>query len=117
MIGRALPLALAAAALAAGCGAAATTTRPRDRRRPRGRWARCRRSSRRCPPPPTTRSPPEKFALGQALFFDKRLSRTGEIACGSCHLQANAFADPRRVSEGIEGRTGTRNAPPLFNLA
>ena len=60
---------------------------------------------------------PEKFALGQALFFDKRLSRTGEVACGSCHLQDKAFADPRRVSEGIEGRTGTRNAPPLFNLA
>jgi cytochrome c peroxidase len=59
----------------------------------------------------------EKFALGQSLFFDRRLSRTGEVACGSCHLQANAFADPRRVSEGVEGRTGSRNAPPLFNLA
>lgn len=118
MIGRALPLALAAA-LAAGCGGGQDD----DADLPPGP-----------PPPPRALGelPPEfpplpapadnpftaeKFALGQALFFDKRLSRTGEIACGSCHLQANAFADPRRVSEGIEGRTGTRNAPPLFNLA
>jgi cytochrome c peroxidase len=59
----------------------------------------------------------EKVALGRRLFFDKRLSRTGEIACASCHRQENAFADPRAVSVGVEGRTGTRNAPALINLA
>jgi cytochrome c peroxidase len=59
----------------------------------------------------------EKVALGRRLFFDKRLSRTGEIACASCHHQENAFADPRAVSAGVEGRTGTRNAPGLINLA
>jgi cytochrome c peroxidase len=59
----------------------------------------------------------ERVALGKRLFFDTRLSRTGEIACGSCHLQQNAFAEPRRVSVGVEGRTGTRNAPALVNLA
>ena len=67
--------------------------------------------------PPDNPFTAEKFALGQALFFDKRLSRTQEIACGSCHKQENAFADPRRFSTGVEGRTGVRNAPPLFNLA
>ena len=30
---------------------------------------------------------PERVELGRRLFFDKRLSRTQEIACGSCHLQ------------------------------
>lgn len=59
----------------------------------------------------------DRVLLGKKLFFDKRLSRTQEVACGSCHLQENAFADPRRVSVGIDGLTGTRNAPPLFNLA
>lgn len=60
---------------------------------------------------------PEKVELGRALFFDTRLSRTEEVSCGSCHRQEAAFADPRRVSVGIEGKTGTRNAPGLFNLA
>ena len=59
----------------------------------------------------------ERIALGRKLFYDERLSRTGEIACASCHLQEHAFADPNRVSVGVEGRTGTRNAPALINMA
>lgn len=58
-----------------------------------------------------------KVALGRKLFYDKRLSRTAEIACGSCHHQENAFSDPRPISVGVDGRTGTRNAPALVNLA
>jgi len=59
----------------------------------------------------------ERVDLGKRLFFEPKLSRTGDIACASCHKQENAFADPRRLSEGVEGRLGQRNAPPLFNLA
>jgi cytochrome c peroxidase len=59
----------------------------------------------------------ERVDLGKRLFFDPQLSRTGEVSCASCHPQQNAFADPRKVSAGVEGRVGTRNAPPLFNLA
>lgn len=55
--------------------------------------------------------------LGKRLFFDKRLSRTNEISCGSCHQQKFAFSDPAAVSTGIEGHKGTRNAPALVNLA
>ena len=55
------------------------------------------------------------IALGKKLFFDKRLSSTQEVACGSCHLQEHAFADPRPLSIGVHGRTGTRNAPMLVN--
>lgn len=55
--------------------------------------------------------------LGQRLFFDKRLSRTGDVACASCHLAPNAFSDPNPVSTGTDGRQGTRNAPALVNLA
>lgn len=59
----------------------------------------------------------ERVALGRALFHDPRLSRTEEVSCASCHLQEHAFSDPARVSVGVEGRLGGRNAPPLFNLA
>ena len=59
----------------------------------------------------------ERVELGKRLFYDKQLSRTEEVACASCHDQQHAFADPRRVSEGVDGQLGTRNAPPLFNLA
>jgi cytochrome c peroxidase len=59
----------------------------------------------------------ERVALGRRLFYDERLSRTEDVSCGTCHLQQNAFADPNRVSIGVEGRTGTRNAPALVNLA
>src|SRR3954469_19515296 len=58
-----------------------------------------------------------RLELGKKLFYDKRLSRTGEASCASCHQQELAFADPRTVSIGVHGRTGTRNAPPLINLA
>jgi cytochrome c peroxidase len=55
--------------------------------------------------------------LGRRLFFDKQLSRTGEIACSSCHQPEHAFSDAAAVSTGVEGRTGTRNAPALVNEA
>jgi cytochrome c peroxidase len=55
--------------------------------------------------------------LGRRLFYDKRLSRTGTIACASCHRQEHAFADRAAVSTGVDGRTGTRNAPALVNRA
>jgi cytochrome c peroxidase len=57
----------------------------------------------------------EKVVLGRKLFFDTRLSRTGVVACGYCHDQDLAFSDGKRVSEGVYGRNGTRNAPTLIN--
>jgi cytochrome c peroxidase len=60
---------------------------------------------------------PERIALGRRLFYDERLSRTQDIACASCHLQEHAFADPNRVSVGVDGKVGTRNASALVNLA
>lgn len=55
--------------------------------------------------------------LGKRLFFDPQLSRTRDVSCGTCHLPANAFADPEVVSKGVDQRQGTRNAPALVNLA
>lgn len=58
------------------------------------------------------------FELGRRLFHDPRLSRDGSISCASCHQQFAAFAHlDHRVSHGLNGANGTRNAPALFNLA
>ncbi|MDB6003288.1 MAG: hypothetical protein JWR15_275 [Prosthecobacter sp.] len=59
----------------------------------------------------------EGVALGRQLFHDARLSRNESQSCASCHDQAHAFADARRVSLGAQQQVGTRNAMPLFNLA
>src|SRR4051812_12005121 len=48
--------------------------------------------------------------LGKRLFFDPRLSRTQDVSCSTCHEQAFAFAQPDRVSTGVESLQGTRNA-------
>jgi cytochrome c peroxidase len=55
--------------------------------------------------------------LGRRLFYESRLSRTGEVSCASCHAQEHAFSDPNPVSSGVDGLQGTRNAPGLANLA
>lgn len=58
------------------------------------------------------------FALGRRIFYDANLSRTGQISCGSCHQSFAAFANAGHiVSHGVDDKLGTRNSPPLFNLA
>ncbi len=59
----------------------------------------------------------ERIELGEKLFHDPALSWDNSISCVSCHQSDYAFADPRRYSAGVEGRTGARHAMPLFNLA
>ncbi|HVI43956.1 MAG TPA: cytochrome c peroxidase [Chitinophaga sp.] len=58
------------------------------------------------------------FELGRKLFYDAQLSRNNTISCGLCHLQASAFTHHGHdVSHGIDDRLGSRNAPPIMNLA
>jgi cytochrome c peroxidase len=59
----------------------------------------------------------EKAKLGRQLFFDKRLSKSGEIACASCHDPNKAWTDPKRKSIGHEGLKGKRNAMTILNTA
>ena len=54
-----------------------------------------------------------KAALGEKLFNDPKLSRSGQIACASCHEADMAFTDGRRVSFGHDRQSGRRNAPSL----
>ena len=59
----------------------------------------------------------EGIALGKKLFFDPILSGDTTQSCADCHSPENAFTDSNRFSEGIDGRLGTRNSMPLFNMA
>lgn len=59
----------------------------------------------------------ETIALGEKLFFSPLLSVDGSISCASCHDPAKAFSDGRRVSVGVGGKLGRRNAPALVNAA
>lgn len=56
-----------------------------------------------------------KIALGEKLYFDKRLSSSGSVSCALCHDPANAFTDQETLSTGASGHPGTRNAPTILN--
>ena len=53
--------------------------------------------------------------LGQRLFHDGRLSRSGRTACATCHNPNYAFAQPRQVARSDGGQLGQRNVPSLIN--
>ncbi len=58
------------------------------------------------------------FELGRKLFYDPILSANSTISCGNCHIQTSAFTQHgHSVSHGILDRLGTRNSPPIMNLA
>jgi cytochrome c peroxidase len=60
---------------------------------------------------------PEKLALGQRLFHEPALSRSGTIACATCHDPARGFADGRMRGRGEPGTPLARHTPTLWNLA
>jgi cytochrome c peroxidase len=67
------------------------------------------------PVPETNPLSRTKAAQGRELFFDKRLSRDGTLACASCHDPKLGFSDGRRVARGLGGAEGLRNSPALIN--
>ena len=56
-----------------------------------------------------------KATLGRVLFYDKNLSVTNTISCGSCHQQAFAFSDTALASNGILGGLTDRHTMRLIN--
>jgi len=60
---------------------------------------------------------PAKAELGKLLFFDKRLSSDGSVACASCHDPSKGFTDGAANSLGIGGQRGGRSAPTVINRA
>ncbi len=58
-----------------------------------------------------------KVELGRRLFYDKRLSSTGNFACASCHRQELAFTDGLPRALGATGETHPRGSMSLANVA
>ncbi len=63
---------------------------------------------------PTTEA---KVELGQMLYHDPRLSSTGTVSCASCHNTMLGGEDNRPNSMGVNGQTGGRSAPTVWNAA
>lgn len=54
------------------------------------------------------------IALGQQLFFDRRLSKDNLLACGDCHRPDAEFADGIALNRGFAPLE--RNTPSLLNV-
>jgi len=63
---------------------------------------------------PTTEA---KVELGKMLYHDPRLSSTGTVSCSSCHNTMLGGEDNRPNSMGVNGQTGGRSAPTVWNSA
>ena len=59
----------------------------------------------------------EGVALGRALFYEKALSSSGTLACGTCHQQSKAFTDGLARAVGVAGAANPRGAMSLANVA
>lgn len=59
----------------------------------------------------------EKVKLGKMLYFDKRLSKDGNISCNSCHNLSKGGVDGLATSPGDNGGFGDRNSPTVLNAA
>ena len=57
-----------------------------------------------------------KAMLGRVLFYDTRLSATGETSCATCHKQELAFGDDLAFSKGINGGHTKRNSIALASV-
>lgn len=65
------------------------------------------------PTPPSESA--AKVELGQALFFDPRLSSDNTVSCSSCHVLSQGGVDGKRFSTGVGGAVGVINAPTVYN--
>ena len=61
---------------------------------------------------PTTN---EGALLGRILFYEKKLSKNGTIACASCHTQETGFSDKEVLSIGFDGGLTRRHSMTLTN--
>jgi cytochrome c peroxidase len=59
----------------------------------------------------------EKVKLGNALFFDKRLSGANDRACYSCHLNEDGTGGHDPIAIGSGDKKLTRHSPTLWNVA
>ncbi len=69
------------------------------------------------PAPADNPTTPAKVELGKMLYFDTRLSSSGNVSCFSCHNVMEGGDDHRPTSIGVHGHVGGRNAPTVWNAA
>jgi cytochrome c peroxidase len=69
------------------------------------------------PSPADNRLTPERAELGRKLFFDPRLSATGQSTCASCHFPERGWADGFPTSVRLFGEQMSRASPSLVNVA
>ncbi|UMY66084.1 cytochrome-c peroxidase [Flavobacterium sp. HJ-32-4] len=55
----------------------------------------------------------EKAALGEALFYDTRLSKSNDRSCATCHHPEKAFTDGLATNHALSGKNLARNTPTL----
>lgn len=70
------------------------------------------------PPPDPTNAvyeSPAAARLGQALFYDARLSADGTISCAKCHVPARDWTDGKALASGLAGLP--RHTMTLWNVA
>ena len=60
---------------------------------------------------------PALVELGKMLYFDKRLSKSGDTACNTCHALDRYGVDGRAASIGDDGKAERRNTPSTYNAA
>lgn len=58
-----------------------------------------------------------KILLGQKLYYDKRLSKDGNISCNSCHNLNTFGVDNLPTSPGDTDEFGDRNSPTVIYAA
>jgi len=66
---------------------------------------------------PENPATPEKVELGKKLFFDRRLSGDGTMACATCHNPETGYSDGLALSLSYPTTRNWRNAPAIINLA
>ncbi|QBK76930.1 cytochrome c peroxidase [Myroides odoratimimus] len=67
-------------------------------------------------PPLIDKKDRNKVELGKLLFYDPRLSSSNKIACATCHIDSEHWADKETLAIGHEGLVGTRNTPTIENV-
>ncbi|MBV7434038.1 cytochrome-c peroxidase [Cardiobacteriaceae bacterium TAE3-ERU3] len=60
---------------------------------------------------------PALVELGRKLYFDPRLSASGNISCNTCHNLATYGVDNLAKSPGMDAQLGGRNSPTVLNAA
>lgn len=57
----------------------------------------------------------EKVELGRQLYFEKRMSKSQELSCNSCHVLSKYGVDNEPTSPGHKKQRGDRNSPTVYN--